>query len=89
MADSTGEATELLQQLIPDATIAPSIIVGATDSRFFRRKGVVCYGYGLLSDRIAFDDFAQMFHGRNERIDQESLRLMVELWDGTAREMLG
>jgi len=76
-------------RLIPGGTVAPFIVVGATDSRFFRRKGVTAYGYGLLSDKIPFDQFARMFHGRNERIDQESLRLMVELWDGTAREMLG
>lgn len=77
------------KRLIPGAAVAPFTIMAATDSRYFRRKGVVCYGYGLMSDRIPFDLFARMFHGRNERIDQESLRLMVELWDGTARELLG
>jgi hypothetical protein len=29
-----------------------------------------------------------MFHGRNERIDQESLRLMLDLYEQTAREYL-
>jgi hypothetical protein len=29
-----------------------------------------------------------MFHGNDERIDQESLRLMTDLWEGTARELL-
>jgi hypothetical protein len=29
-----------------------------------------------------------MFHGRNERIDQESLGLMLELYEQTAREYL-
>ena len=29
-----------------------------------------------------------MFHGNNERIDQESLRLSTELWERTAREFL-
>ncbi|MGH2378094.1 MAG: M20/M25/M40 family metallo-hydrolase [Candidatus Limnocylindria bacterium] len=77
------------KRLVPGATVAPFTIMGATDSRYFRRKGVVCYGYGLMSDRIPFDRFARMFHGQNERIDQESLRLMVGLWEGTAREMLG
>lgn len=76
-------------RLIPGATTAPFIFVAATDARFFRRKGVTSYGYGLFSDRIPFPQLAEMFHGRNERIDQESLRLMVELWEGTARELLG
>jgi hypothetical protein len=30
-----------------------------------------------------------MFHGDNERIDQESLRLQTELWDLVARDLLG
>ncbi|TME65072.1 MAG: M20/M25/M40 family metallo-hydrolase [Chloroflexi bacterium] len=60
----------------------------ASDARFFRRRGVVAYGYGLLSDRIPFREFAKLFHGNNERVDQESLRLTTELWEQTAREFL-
>ncbi|MEK7284768.1 MAG: peptidase M20 family protein, partial [Chloroflexota bacterium] len=77
------------ERLLPGSTTVPFLIVGATDARFFRRKGVTAYGYGLLSDAISFGEFAAMFHGRNERIDQTSLGLMVDLWDGTARELLG
>jgi hypothetical protein len=29
-----------------------------------------------------------MFHGDDERVDQESLRLTTELWDATARDLL-
>ena len=76
-------------RLIPGSRTLPFLIVGATDARFFRRKGVVSYGYGLYSERIAFKDFAKMFHGNDERVDQESLRLTTELWEHTAREMLG
>jgi acetylornithine deacetylase/succinyl-diaminopimelate desuccinylase-like protein len=68
----------------------PFLIVGATDSRYFRQNlGTVCYGYGLLSERIPFNEFAQMFHGDNERVDQESLRLATELWIRTAKEFVG
>jgi acetylornithine deacetylase/succinyl-diaminopimelate desuccinylase-like protein len=49
----------------------------------------VSYGYGLLSERIPFREFAAMFHGRNERVDQESLRLCTELWERAAREFVG
>lgn len=75
--------------LVPGAVTIPFLIVGATDARFFRRKGVIAYGYGLMSDRISFKDFAKMFHGNNERIDQESLRLSTELFEQTAREFVG
>ena len=80
--------TNVTQKLVPGADTIPFLIVGATDARFFRRKGVTAYGYGLMSDRISFRDFAKMFHGNNERIDQESLRLSTELFEQTARAFL-
>src|SRR5437773_1354415 len=81
--------TKVSQKLVPGAETVPFLIVGATDARFFRRKGVTAYGYGLMSERISFKDFAKMFHGNNERIDQESLRLSTELFEQTARAFVG
>jgi acetylornithine deacetylase/succinyl-diaminopimelate desuccinylase-like protein len=81
--------TSVTQKLVPGAETIPFLIVGATDARYFRRKGVTAYGYGLMSERISFKDFAKMFHGNNERIDQESLRLSTELFEQTAREFVG
>jgi acetylornithine deacetylase/succinyl-diaminopimelate desuccinylase-like protein len=81
--------TKVTQQLVPGSTTVPFLIVGATDARFFRRKGVVSYGYGLLTDRIPFGEFSKLFHGNNERIDQESLGLMTPMWEGLVREMVG
>jgi acetylornithine deacetylase/succinyl-diaminopimelate desuccinylase-like protein len=81
--------TEVTRALVPGAETVPFLIVGATDARYFRRLGTVSYGYGLLSERIPFNEFAQMFHGDNERVDQESLRLSTELWEQTARKFLG
>jgi hypothetical protein len=43
----------------------------------------------MLSEKIPFNEFAQMFHGDNERVDQESLRLATELWIRTAKEFVG
>ncbi len=75
--------------LVPGAETVPFMIVGATDARFFRRAGSVAYGYGLFSDRISFKDYGSMFHGNDERIDQESLRLAEALWEAVARDFLG
>ena len=80
--------TKVTQSLIPGSTTLPFLIVGATDARYFRRKGVTAYGYGLMSDKIPFGEFSKLFHGNNERIDQGSLELMTPLWDGLVREML-
>ena len=81
--------TKVTQKLVPGAETIPFLIVGATDARYFRRKGVTSYGYGLMSERISFKDFTKMFHGNNERIDQESLRLSTELFEQTARAFVG
>ncbi|MDH4276751.1 MAG: M20/M25/M40 family metallo-hydrolase [Acidimicrobiia bacterium] len=64
----------------PDATLVPSLITGGTDSRFFRTKGAVAYGAGLLSPAVDAGEFSRRFHGHNERIDVESLRMTVGLW---------
>ena len=76
-------------QLHPGARNVPYMTVGATDARFFRRLGVTAYGFGLFSNRITFDEFSSMFHGDNEKVDQESLRLSTELWQAVASDLLG
>ena len=75
-------------RLAPGSKTVPFLTVGATDARFFRRLGVTSYGFGLFSERISFDDFATMFHGDDERVDQESLRLSTELWQALAQDFL-
>ncbi len=64
----------------PEAAIIPSLVTGGTDSRFFRDRGAVAYGAGLLSDSIDVGEFFRRFHGHNERIDVDSLRLTTQLW---------
>ena len=72
-----------------DSQTVPMLIVGATDARFFRRLGATAYGYGLFSRNLSFEDYSTMFHGDDERVDQESLGLSTELWQVVARELLG
>ncbi len=71
-----------------DASLVPTMTVGATDARFFRRLGVPSYGFGLFSRAISYEDYALMFHGDDERVDVESLRLSTELWGALARDFL-
>jgi acetylornithine deacetylase/succinyl-diaminopimelate desuccinylase-like protein len=68
--------------------LVPFFNVGATDARFFRRLGATSYGYGLFSEKLTFEDYGRMFHGDDERVDVESLRLSTELWQATARDLL-
>ena len=75
--------------LVPGARNVPWLIVGATDARFWRRIGSVAYGYGLFSDGMDMREFFSMFHGDNERVDVESLRLTTELWLRVVEDFLG
>ena len=77
------------KRLVEGSALVPFLTVGATDARFFRRKGSVAYGYGLFSRKLSFDDYANMFHGNDERVDIESLVLSTRLWDGLARDLVG
>jgi acetylornithine deacetylase/succinyl-diaminopimelate desuccinylase-like protein len=76
------------QDLAPGVAPVPMITTGATDARFFRWRGVPAYGAGLFSDRISFAEFGAMFHGDDERIDVESLRLSTEFWYRLAHDFL-
>ena len=71
---------ESVQMAYPGARIMPSMVTGGTDARFFRMRGVPSYGAGLLSPAVSMGEFMNRFHGHNERIDVESLRLTTELW---------
>ena len=75
-------------QPVEGSSLVPFLTVGATDARFFRRKGSTAYGYGLFSRHLSFEDYASMFHGNDERVDIESLVLSTKLWDALARDLL-
>lgn len=73
----------------PGSMLVPTMMVGATDARFFRRLGIPSYGFGLFSTRMHPEDYALMFHGDDERVDIESLRLSTDMWEALARDLLG
>ena len=75
-------------RLVEGSALVPFIMVGGTDNRYFRRAGSVGYGFGLFSERLTFEDYATMFHGNDERVDQESLALSTTLWEAVARDLL-
>ena len=76
------------QVFYPGALTVPFLTVGATDARYTRTLGSVSYGFGLHSTAIGFEQYGAMFHGVDERVDVESLRLSTEMWMGLARDFL-
>jgi acetylornithine deacetylase/succinyl-diaminopimelate desuccinylase-like protein len=84
--DALVKATQVAY---PGAELVPGMVVGATDARFFRDKGAVAYGTGLFSPGMTWESFGTRFHGIDERIDVESLRLATTFWMDLAREVCG
>jgi acetylornithine deacetylase/succinyl-diaminopimelate desuccinylase-like protein len=83
--DTLARVTQAFYQ---GSHLVPMLSVGATDARFFRRLGTTAYGFGLFSQKLTFEDFSRMFHGDDERVDVDSLRLSTELWQAVARDLL-
>jgi acetylornithine deacetylase/succinyl-diaminopimelate desuccinylase-like protein len=79
----------VVQSFYPGSSLVPTMTVGATDARFFRRIGIPSYGFGLFSKQLRYEDYALMFHGDDERVDVESLRLSTEMWAALAQDFLG
>ena len=78
-----------LAKPFPTARPTPQLIVGFTDARIYRSMGAVAYGAGLFSPDVDPADFGRRFHGNDERIDVESLRLTTQLWLDVAHDLLG
>jgi acetylornithine deacetylase/succinyl-diaminopimelate desuccinylase-like protein len=76
-------------KMMPNSSVVPAMSTGGTDARFFRWKGIPSYGFGLHSLRIPYTEYPVMFHGHNERVDTESLRLSAEMWEALCRDFLG
>ncbi len=64
-----GPVERITAELFPTAKVIPTMSTGATDSRFFRQRGVPAFGVsGLFSDPLV-DARA---HGRDERMRVQS-----------------
>ena len=83
--DSLGKA---VRNAFPKSELSPGVIVGFTDARVHRNLGAVAYGAGLLSPDLSGAEFGSRFHGHNERIDVESLRLTTGLYLDTVTDLL-
>lgn len=70
------------------ASLSPTLSVGFTDSRVFRDMGSIAYGAGLMSPQLDGGEFSKRFHGNDERIDVESLRLSTQLWVDVTKDLM-
>ena len=83
-----GALRRVATSLVPGSHVVPTMTTGGTDAKYFRWKGIPSYGFGLHSPRIPYTEYPLMFHGHNERVDTESLRLSARMWEALCKDFL-
>jgi len=68
----------------PNALAVASLLFGASDSRFFRKKGIPCYGVCPMS--ISLEDLGKV-HGIDERISEENMIKGTEVFIDIVRKL--
>ncbi|MEL7974848.1 M20/M25/M40 family metallo-hydrolase [Isoptericola sp. F-RaC21] len=71
------------------APVVPTLGTGGTDGRFYRRRGVPAYGFGLLSAGWDPGTWRGLFHGNDERVDVASLELTTAALRDVVTTFLG
>ena len=78
-SESTAETplysaiSEVLRKFELNCGVTPMLSTGGTDSRFFRRKGSVCYGFQPIYPEEFSGKVVKREHGIDERISVENL----------------
>ena len=80
--------SDTLKESVGDARVLPSMSSGGTDSRFLRGIGIPCYGIGMITLNLD-PAMRQSIHGKNEKVDIESLQLKSDFLISLARRYLG
>jgi acetylornithine deacetylase/succinyl-diaminopimelate desuccinylase-like protein len=76
--EAIGDSVEELEG---HRNLAPTLTTVATDARFWRPRGTICYGVGLFDDRMAFSEMLALFHGHDERVTVESVERTTALYE--------
>jgi acetylornithine deacetylase/succinyl-diaminopimelate desuccinylase-like protein len=61
----------------PNALAVASLLFGASDSRFFRKKGIPCYGVNPVL--LSLEELGKI-HGIDERISEENMIMGTEVF---------
>jgi len=67
------QIVKVLKEFEPNSSIAPILLTGGTDSRFFRKKGSACYGFQPMRADMPYGEILKTVHGIDERISTENL----------------
>jgi acetylornithine deacetylase/succinyl-diaminopimelate desuccinylase-like protein len=81
---------EFVEREDPGAQLAPFVMPGFTDSRWFREAFPECVAYGFFPQRkMDLFEAAPLIHGKDERIPVEDLGLAARFFAELAPKVLG
>jgi len=81
--------SRVLQDFEPGCGVAPLLMTGGTDSRFFRRMGSVCYGFHPMRSETSYGiKITRREHGIDERISMENLVFGVSVLYETIKRFM-
>ena len=95
ISEIRGPLVEIMESVVrdlrgADMVLVPMISPGATDSRFFRKAfGTNAYGFSIHDGSLTAGEIMSMFHGTDERVPIETLRLTFKGYLGIVKQMLG
>jgi acetylornithine deacetylase/succinyl-diaminopimelate desuccinylase-like protein len=73
----------------PKAKMIPTMLTGATDSRGFRNRGTIAYGFHPMSPIENLSEFMGRIHGHDERIAIDSLLFGIQVLHKVLRDFCG
>lgn len=71
----------------PGASLLPQLEIGATGA--FLPPAAPSRTAPVVGADVTYEDMISRFHGNDEQIDVESLRLTTDLWLGVVHDLLG
>jgi len=70
------------KKVYPESVTLPHLIIYGTDSRYFRQKGSICYGF--FPGPVSLEEY-RTIHGNDERIREKSLRNAARIYYNTVK----
>ena len=75
-------------EIEPENEVIPLFLPAVTDSRIFRKIGIQCYGFSVLTNQVELKDLMAMAHGDNEGIPLEAIELSARFFYDLALDFL-
>jgi acetylornithine deacetylase/succinyl-diaminopimelate desuccinylase-like protein len=87
-SEFVGIMEKTVQQEFPEAKLIPFMVMGGTDARFLREKGVEAYGFSLADPQTPLSDLTDLMHGTNERVSIKTVELSLKAYYNLAKNTL-